>query len=264
MGGALAPLARRGGRGICLLIIRHPASPPLILGSCTLPGKSRSTGISSSWVPMALMRPPSITMMRSASSTEATRWAMMILVVSGDELAEALADQSVRPGVDRAGRVVQNQDFRLFQKRAGQCTAAASGRRRRWNAPAQSRLSYFFGNSWINSSAWAQLAGLDDLLVGSVRVAPAEVVLNGAAEEDVFLEDDGDAVAQRLKVVFPDSSPPTLDGAFGGRRTAAGSAEPASTWTKPVPAQHADQLTRPDVQVRHPKSAIRSAFLGST
>ena len=34
-------------------------------------------------VPMASIRPPSITMMRSASSTEEVRWAMISFVVSG-------------------------------------------------------------------------------------------------------------------------------------------------------------------------------------
>ena len=39
--------------------------------------------MSSAWEPTAMMEPPSITTMRSASSTEAVRWAMIIFVVSG-------------------------------------------------------------------------------------------------------------------------------------------------------------------------------------
>ena len=45
--------------------------------------------INSSWVPWAMMRPPSITRIRSASRTEATRWAMMSFVASFSSWANA-------------------------------------------------------------------------------------------------------------------------------------------------------------------------------
>ena len=45
--------------------------------------------ISSAWVPKPLIRPSSSTRMRSACSTEDTRWAMMNFVVSGISSAKA-------------------------------------------------------------------------------------------------------------------------------------------------------------------------------
>ena len=45
------------------------------------------------------------------------------------------------------------------------------------------------------------MCGLADFLVGGVRVAPAQVLGDGAAKQHVFLQDHGYLVAQRVQVV---------------------------------------------------------------
>ena len=47
-----------------------------------------------------------------------------------------------------------------------------------------------------------QFAGVDHLFIGGIGVAPAQVVLDGAGEEDVLLQHHGHGVAQRFKVVL--------------------------------------------------------------
>ena len=42
------------------------------------------------------------------------------------------------------------------------------------------------------------MRGLADFLVGGVRVAPAQVLGDGAAKQHVFLQHHGDLVAQRV------------------------------------------------------------------
>ena len=48
------------------------------------------------------------------------------------------------------------------------------------------------------------LARLDELLIRRVRVAPTEILLDGAREEHVLLQHDGDLIAQAFKVVILD------------------------------------------------------------
>ena len=53
-----------------------------------------------------------------------------------------------------------------------------------------------------------------DLLVGGLRVAPTQVIGDGAAEEHVLLQYHGDLVAQDLQIVFTHVMPADLQRAF--------------------------------------------------
>ena len=57
---------------------------------------------------------------------------------------------------------------------------------------------------------------LADLLVGGVRVAPAQVLGDGAAKQHVFLQHHGHLVAQRVQVVVAYVHAAHAHGAFGG------------------------------------------------
>jgi hypothetical protein len=60
-----------------------------------------------------------------------------------------------------------------------------------------------------------ELAGLEHLLVGCVGVAPTEVVLDGAREEDVSLEHDRHLVAKGVEVVLAHVSAANAHGSLG-------------------------------------------------
>lgn len=58
-----------------------------------------------------------------------------------------------------------------------------------------------------------ELTGMADLLVGGVFIAPAQVVLDGAGEQDVLLQHHGDIAAEGIQVVFADVDAADLDSA---------------------------------------------------
>src|SRR5699024_2677801 len=132
----------------------------------------------------------------------------------GDIITEALADQRVGLGIDGAGGVVQNQDLGLFQQGAGDAQAlflAAGNIGAALLDPGvvliRELLDKFVG--------LGQLAGFQDLVIGGVRVAPAQVVLDGAGKQHVLLQHNGHLVAQCFQVIFPHVVAAYLDGAFG-------------------------------------------------
>ena len=70
-----------------------------------------------------------MTTMRSACSTVARRWAMMIVVRSFIEVLERFLHEPLVLGVQRAGRLVEQQDRRILQDgpRNGDALALAAG-----------------------------------------------------------------------------------------------------------------------------------------
>ena len=116
-----------------------------------------------SCVPSSTIRPWSITMIRSAARTVARRWAMTIVVRSVDQPLERALDQPLAFRVERRGRLVEQQQRRVAQQRAGdgdalalaarqaraafaddRCRAlraACAGTRRRWRASAAAQSS---------------------------------------------------------------------------------------------------------------------------
>ena len=50
-----------------------------------------------------------------------------------------------------------------------------------------------------------------DLLVGGIFIAPAQVILDGAGEQDVLLQHHGDVAAEGIQVVFADVDAADLD-----------------------------------------------------
>ena len=165
----------------------------------------------------------------------------------GNELTEPLADQGVGLGVHRAGGVVQDQHFGLFQQRAG-------------NAQALLLAAGYVGAALLDPGVvlvgelldefvgLRQFAGLHHLSVGGVRVAPAQVVFDRAGEQHVFLQHDGDIVAQRFQVVPAHVHAAYLDAAFG-HVVQAGDQLHQRGLGGTRAAQNADQLAGLDVQV---------------
>ena len=80
---------------------------------------------SSWWVPTAVIRPAESSATRSASSTVDGRWATISAVVSASTCAQRGLHQGLRVHVQRRQRVVQDQEARPADHRAGQREALA-------------------------------------------------------------------------------------------------------------------------------------------
>ena len=119
---------------------------------------------------------------------------------AGDLPGEGPADEGVGAGVDGGGRVVEDEDLRPLEQGAGDAQALllASGH---IGAALLDAGVVAVGELPDELVGLGELAGADELGVGGVGVAPAQVLLDGAGEQDVLLQDDGDLVAQPGQVV---------------------------------------------------------------
>ena len=96
-------------------------------------------------------------------------------------LAECLADQRISLGIYRTGTVIQNKNFRLTQDGPGNAEALL--------LPAGNIGAALFdigivsiGESTDKIIGLGQFTGVYQLLIGGLRVAPAQVFLYCAAE----------------------------------------------------------------------------------
>ena len=86
---------------------------------------------SSRKVPRSTMRPPSSTRMWSALATVDSRWAMMKVVRPWRSAVERALDAGLGLHVERAGRLVEDQDRRVLEDGAGDGDALALAARQR-------------------------------------------------------------------------------------------------------------------------------------
>ena len=61
-----------------------------------------------------------------------------------------------------------------------------------------------------------QLTGMDHFLVGGFGVAPAQIVFDGAAKEQILLQNHGNLVTESMDIVIPHIHTAHLYAAFGG------------------------------------------------
>ena len=61
-----------------------------------------------------------------------------------------------------------------------------------------------------------QPAGVLQLLIGGIRIAPAQVVFDRTGEQHVFLQHHGYLVPEGLDIVIPDIHAADFDCAIGG------------------------------------------------
>ena len=132
----------------------------------------------------------------------------------GQIARQALADLGVGLGVDGARGVVQDQDLGATQQgtRDAKALLLAAGN---------------VGSALLNPGVVAlgkavdklvgagQMCGLADFLVGGVRVAPAQILGDGAAKQHVFLQHHGYLVAQRVQIVVAYVHAADAHGALG-------------------------------------------------
>ena len=152
--------------------------------------------------------PLSSTRIRSADSTLESRWAMMILVVPGISLAKCRADPGVRGGVDGAGGIIQDQDLRFLQKRSGDTEPLLLSAGYVGAAPGDPRLiaARHPVDKFIGAGC---LTCFHALLIGGVRVTPAQVIKNRSGKQRILLQYHGYLISQHSVSYLRTSTPPT-------------------------------------------------------
>ena len=198
-------------------------------GKYILPGKSRLSSRSSSWVPTAVDR-------AAVHDHDPVRVLHGGDALSDDDLGgfrdilRAAPCGSVRRSwyPPRWWNRPESGSWASSAAR-GRCKAAASGRRTRWCRPV--RYGYRIRPGTADKLIrLRQAAGLLQFLIGGVLVAPAQVFLDGAGKQHVFLQHHCYLVAQRFQVVV--SARPRRRPAQRPRwrRTAGRSAGSARIW----------------------------------
>ena len=133
----------------------------------------------------------------------------------GQVACQSCANLGVGLGVDGAGGVVKNQDPGATQQSAGDAQALLLATRDVGTALLNPGV-VALGEAVDKLVGAGQVRGLADLLVGGVRIAPAQVLGDRAAKQHVFLQHHGDLVAQRVQVVIAHVHAAYAHGALGG------------------------------------------------
>lgn len=129
--------------------------------------------------------------------------------------AEPFPYLGIGGGVTGGRGVVEDEDFGMFQQGTGDAEALLL-------TTADIGATLFdtgvvaLGHLLDELVNLCYLAGTTALVQRGVGVAPAEVVEDGAAEQDVLLQDDGDGGAQCGEVVVTHVTTTDEDGALGG------------------------------------------------
>ena len=116
------------------------------------------------------------------------------------ETVELLLDDRLHFGIERRGRLVEDEDRRVLENEAGDGDALALAARELDAALADQRV--VAGAATLIDQVRDEIAGLGaaggfgDLVVGGLGPAIADVVANGAMEERGVLRDDADLRAQ--------------------------------------------------------------------
>ena len=121
---------------------------------------------------------------------------------AGQSLAQTAADVLVRGHVDRAGRVVEDQNFRLLDDRAGNAQALALPAGEIRGVLLEQRLIAVRKTVDVFVGAGDCAGGLH-LRQGRVGLAPAQVLGDRPGEERAVLQNHRHAVAQMLERVVP-------------------------------------------------------------
>ncbi|CDD41178.1 uncharacterized protein BN642_00507 [Collinsella sp. CAG:398] len=132
----------------------------------------------------------------------------------GQVARQAFADERIGLGVHGAGGIVQDQHLGVLQQRAGDAQALLLAARHVRAALLDIGV-VLLREGLDELIGLGELAHLDELVVRGVRVAPAQVLLDGAAEEHVLLQHHGHVVAQELQIIVAHVDAAHLHGALG-------------------------------------------------
>lgn len=123
--------------------------------------------------------------------------------VAADVALQGAVDGGLGRGVDRGGRVVDDQHLRPLQQRPceGEALALSAGE----VLATLGQFGVVAGGQGGDERVRARRLGRgDDLLVGGVLMSVGDVLADAAGEEEGLLEDDADVGAERFQAQFAD------------------------------------------------------------
>ena len=129
-------------------------------------------------------------------------------------LTECLTDQCIGTGIDSAGRVVQNEDLWLFKQGAGDTQTLFLTTRN----VGTTLFDIGVVSPWELIDKFirlCQFAGFDHFFIGSIFIAPAQIVFDGAGEQNVFLKNNGNLVTQCFQIIVANIDTADTDSTFG-------------------------------------------------
>ena len=186
---ACCQLHHPGTRGQCSTQRPFPASMPRPARPSR--GRAASTrrwaAISSSWVPCSTIRPCSSTTIRPGLADRRQAVGDDDRRAAGQQPAQALLDAALGVQVDVRGRLVEDQDPRVGDQRAGERDQLALAGRELHAALADLGVVALLGSASMNSSAPTARGGRAHLLVGRVGPPEGDVLADRAAEQEALL-----------------------------------------------------------------------------
>ena len=160
---------------------------------------------------------------------------------------KGMVDFGVCGGIAGAGGIIQDQDPGILEQGPGNAEALflAAG----YIGAALFNIGVIAVGQAVNELIGAgQPAGFPAFLLGGVGIAPAQVVINGPAEQNVLLQDNRDLVAQGFHIIVPDIQSAHPDTAFRHIIEAADQVDQAGFGGAGT-ADDADRFPGPDLQV---------------
>ena len=145
--------------------------------------------ISSSWVPLSMIRPCSMTMIQSEFLTVERRWAMTKVVRPFHEGVHAVLYQFLGTGIDGGGGLVENQRRRVGDRCPG------DGKELPLALAQVGAVAGEHGIVAVRETAdkavgVGQFGRLDAVLIGGVQFTVTDVVHDGAGEQMGILQYD--------------------------------------------------------------------------
>ena len=135
--------------------------------------------------------------MRSAREIVDSRWAMTNVVRPVEHVAQSALDRALGGSVHRGGRVVEDEDPRIGQDRAGDRDPLALAARQGEAALADASV-IAVGQARDEPVGLRRDGRALDLLAGGVGTGVGDVVVDRGAEQEGVVVDDGDGAAQAV------------------------------------------------------------------
>ena len=131
------------------------------------------------------------------------------------ELGQGMADARLGGSIHGAGGVIENQHLGVLEQGTGDAEALLLAARH-VDAPLAQIGVQAVGHPVQELVGVGSPAGLPQLFIGGIGIAPFQIVPDGAGEEQVLLEHDAHGVPQGGQVVIPHIPAAHLHGAGGG------------------------------------------------
>ena len=116
---------------------------------------------------------------------------------------QSLTDQTIRLGIDRRSRIIQDQNLRIHKKSTRDTETLALTSRDIGSPTLNHGVITLFEilNKFIGLG---NLTSCDDLFIRRIFISPAHIFFNRTREKDIGLKNHGHLLTKGIKIVFFD------------------------------------------------------------